>query len=171
MNLHKFLFMFIATLTATQASDELLFNGDFSAGSEGWHVELHHSAAAFLTTDEDEKAAVLEILSEDPDSAEGWHVQLAQTGLYLEKGKTYLLKFTMKSSPVVGCHVGLFHAEAPFSKVADGYYVNLGNESADFEFRLKVTESSDNGRLVFTGLNQAGVTFRISNLSLVELKR
>jgi hypothetical protein len=71
----------------------MLLNGDFSNGNTGWAPYIDASAAAtYVVADHKIKYDITNAGSQN------WHIQLKQSGLNLEKGKTYQVKVTFKSS-------------------------------------------------------------------------
>ena len=76
-----------------KASAEMVQNGDFADGMLGWAPFVDTSAAATYVIDKNK-------IKFDITNAgsQNWHIQLKQSGLNLEKGKTYRVKVTLQSS-------------------------------------------------------------------------
>jgi beta-glucanase (GH16 family) len=75
------------------AGVELVQNGDFASGETNWTAYVDSGAAATYTFGDNK-------VNFDIKNAgnQNWHVQLKQSGLTFEKGKTYQVKATLKSS-------------------------------------------------------------------------
>lgn len=76
-----------------KAGSNMLQNSDFSNGTTGWAPYIDASAAA--TYDVTDHTIKYEIANA---GSQNWHIQLKQSGLNLEKGKTYQVKATFKSN-------------------------------------------------------------------------
>lgn len=72
--------------------DLLIKNGDFSKGMENWENAITNPAAATLDTEEGKVVYHIENVGD-----EEWHIQLKQSGITLEQGKTYELTLKLKS--------------------------------------------------------------------------
>lgn len=73
--------------------EELILNGDFSAGQENWTAAITAPGAA--TTSFAKNAAVFNITNVGD---ENWNVQLKQSGLNLVDGEKYVLKVVLESN-------------------------------------------------------------------------
>ena len=73
---------------------ELIVNGDFAAGQQGWEPYIEVSSAVANIVFEDGKA---NIAVENAGTA-NWHVKLEQNTLALEQGVAYKVSFKIKSS-------------------------------------------------------------------------
>ncbi|MDE7323513.1 MAG: carbohydrate binding domain-containing protein [Lachnospiraceae bacterium] len=78
--------------------DSILVNGDFSSGMTGYEVYVHDAAKV--------SDYIVDALNEDnafsmdiaDTGSEGWHIQLKQNDIRLEKGKWYKLAFDAKAT-------------------------------------------------------------------------
>jgi len=78
---------------AESNEEELILNGDFSAGQENWTPAITTPGAA--TTSFAKNAAVFNITNVGD---ENWNVQLKQSGLNLVEGEKYVLKVVIESA-------------------------------------------------------------------------
>jgi len=76
-----------------EAGTEMITNGDFANGTEGWSVSNNSPAEA--TVDASSGKMVYTISNVGTTN---WHLQLAQKGLNIENGATYKVTFNIKSS-------------------------------------------------------------------------
>lgn len=75
------------------AAGELISNGDFSKGTEGWSINNNSPAVATV----DASNGIMTYNISDVGTT-NWHLQLAQSDLQIEQGATYHVSFTIKSS-------------------------------------------------------------------------
>jgi beta-glucanase (GH16 family) len=75
------------------AGSEMIQNGDFADGITNWAPYIDAGASATYVVENKE----IKYDIKDAGS-QNWHVQLKQSGLNFEKGKTYQIKATFKSS-------------------------------------------------------------------------
>ncbi|MBP3325438.1 MAG: carbohydrate binding domain-containing protein [Coprococcus sp.] len=81
-----------------QTGTNLLTNGDFSNGVEGWTGEAQQKATGTWTFTDGAAKVVIETLGDATPKADSWHVNLKQTGLTLKKGCEYEVKVTLTSN-------------------------------------------------------------------------
>lgn len=74
--------------------EELIKNGDFSQGEENWEAAITTPPAEASVTFTDNKAT-FDITNA---GGENWHIQLKQSGLTVESGEKYRIRFKVKSS-------------------------------------------------------------------------
>lgn len=78
--------------------DSILVNGDFSSGMTGYEVYVHDAAKVadhIVDALNEDNAFSMDIAD---TGSEGWHIQLKQNDIKLEKGKWYKLAFDAKST-------------------------------------------------------------------------
>ncbi len=76
--------------------NELITNGDFANGQEGWYASyIDADAGAAGTMDYTNGKAVFDIANA---GSQDWHIKLVQNGLTLEKDATYQVAFKIQSS-------------------------------------------------------------------------
>jgi len=129
---------------------ELLKNGDFNQGLDGWYLEQHEGAEAKATTPESNGGHSLKIETVKPGK-EPWHVQIGQAGLKVKGGESYTVTFRAKSDESRVGRVGASQAHAPWA-VFDSKELKLGPEWKTFHFSFVPKEDDDNARISFTSL-------------------
>ncbi|HEX4840552.1 MAG TPA: hypothetical protein VFV60_00120, partial [bacterium] len=74
---------------------ELLSNGKFAAGAEGWRLDVHEGARAQWQIERGGGPQGLDALrvQVDQPGTEDWHVMVVQGGLSLREGQPYRVKF------------------------------------------------------------------------------
>jgi len=77
-----------STVTTAQIDQNLLANGDFSNGQDHWLTWISTEASAYGSVQNGEF-----VMSIDDGGSESYHVQLIQTDLLIEHGKTYTVSF------------------------------------------------------------------------------
>lgn len=78
--------------------DSILVNGDFSSGMTGYEVYVHDAAKVsdYIVDALNENNAFSMDIADT--GSEGWHIQLKQNDIKLEKGKWYRLAFDAKAT-------------------------------------------------------------------------
>ncbi len=102
---------------ASSGGGELIANGDFRAGEQGWRFETRGVARArFRTADTDgpvggNRALVVQV---DRVDAEAWHVMVSQDHLRLEEGRPYRISLWARAArPGARISVNVQQAQAP----------------------------------------------------------
>lgn len=146
----------------------MVLNGNFENGIVNWAPYVDSSASAtYLVKDNKFTYNISNAGSEN------WHIQLKQSGLNLEKGKTYQLKATFKSSVDRKVELALMGNDSKNYAYYGGTVIEL---VADKEYNytgsfLMSQESDPNGDLVFSfgkvgdGVIPAG-SIELTNISL-----
>ncbi len=151
-----------------KAGSEMVLNGDFSNGNIGWAPYIDTSAAAIYSiADNKIKFDITNAGSQN------WHVQLKQSGLNFEKGKTYQVKVTLKASTDRKVELALMGNASKNYAYYGGTVVSL-SAGKEFSYAGTFTMSGDsdtNGDLVFSlgkvgdGTTPAGIV-ELSNVSV-----
>jgi outer membrane protein assembly factor BamB len=138
--------------TNDKSANELLTNGDFSKGMDGWQVE--HV---------DEKTGQAEIVKEGPEGGsalklkvlsvpdEPWKIQAFQPNLKFEKGKSYVMTFWAKSTGSEPIKVLCMQNHEPWEHSTE-QEIYLTDEWKKYEFKFDGPWDDDNGRITFTNL-------------------
>ncbi|AEJ61964.1 glycoside hydrolase family 9 [Spirochaeta thermophila DSM 6578] len=152
------------------AAEELLENGDFSAGTTPWTLFTQDPGKAVMTTEDG--MLVFEISSIGEDT---WHVQPGYPGLHLIEGHTYRLEFDMRASEPRTVQVRIQKDGPPWTGYLEENF-QVGNEFQHYTFEFTMQETDKAARLVFNlgtaaeGTAPAG-PHRVSldNISLKDL--
>ncbi len=145
---------------AKPAGAELLKNGSFASGMDGWYFEQHEGAVA-------ETAAKDGVLRVDvrKTSTQGWHVQGYQSGLKLTGGEPLALTFRARAEAKRRITISAMQAHEPW-KVLASTEVEAGSEWQPF--RVIFTPSADdaNARVGFSNLAAATGWCEFADVSL-----
>lgn len=152
---------------------EMILNGDFAGGMTGWAPFVDAGASATYV------AANNEIRYDIKNAgSQNWHVQLKQSGLNLEKGKTYQVKVTLKSSTSRNVELALMGNASKNYAYYGGTVVSL-TAGKEFNYVGTFTMNNDtdsNGDLVFSlgkvgdGATPAGIV-ELTDVSVVIVEK
>jgi len=149
---------------------ELLENGFFEAGTEGWVIETHNGAeASYRITDGPEGQKALEITVSQTGSA-GWHVQFNYPGLGVKAEEGYLVSFKARADREVKVSVSLRQAHEPWQGLSNWVEVDLSPEWKEYEVALVASASEDSARLDISNLGAATTTYQFSSFSMKPFK-
>jgi len=145
---------------------EMLKNADFSGGLEGWSLEQVAPAAGSAEKTNDAPGGRSAVRIRVRTTSEtGWHVQLIQSGLALEAGRTYTLRFLARADAPRTVSVHAMQAHQPWRGFW-GSEVRLSTEWRPFRFLFTPKEGDENSRIGFTGLALARGTCEFAEVSL-----
>ena len=137
---------------AKHTGKELLVNGNFADGNAKWEVEQGNGAVAKVenTSDgPDGQPALrleLETIADEP-----WRLQLLQNGLQIEKDKSYVLKFRVKSNRTEGFKVICMQNHEPWEHSTEKE-ISPSAEWEQMEFTFTGPWDDENARITFTDL-------------------
>lgn len=140
---------------------EMIANGDFGRGIEAWSIERHGGAEADVACPEGAMR-----LAVRKTGAEGWHVQVNQSGLKIRADQLYTVRFRAAADSKRKVDVTLMQAHEPWEPLGFSAPIELGPEWREFSFVFLAPRDDDNARLGFTDLNQGGATFRFDDMSM-----
>ena len=158
---------------ARAAGEEMLKNGNFAAGAEGWTLEQHHGAAAraeVVVADSagDEantpRGSHLRIEVQTP-GRERWHVQFGQAGLRLKAGESYELSFQARAAQPREMTVAASQADDPWGQIAS-MGVTLGPSWSRTRFFFQASADEENARIMFTSLGGETGVVELADVSL-----
>jgi hypothetical protein len=152
-----------------KAGSEMFQNGDFANGTTGWAPYIDAGASATYVAENSE-------IKYDITNAgsQNWHVQLKQSNFNLEKGKTYQVKATFKSSADRKVELALMGNASKNYAYYGGDVISL-SAGKEYNYVGTFTMNSDsdpNSDLVFSlgnvgdGTTPAG-TVELTNVSIV----
>jgi len=143
-----------------QAADNIITNGDFSAGLTAWTFFSNGTATASVASGE----AKLDF------TAAGSNNQLLQAPFALRGGTLYNVSFDARSSDGSDVHVKLIQHGAPFENYGLSQPVALSQRPQHFSFTFVVTAGDKtDARLQFWLNPGAGTVYYIDNVVLVPL--
>jgi len=147
------------------AGKEMLTNGRFNKGVEGWGLEVHGDAQALFKVVEMNGAKSLEVRVTKPGS-EGWYVQINYPDLNVKEGVSYLLVFRARADRDAVIHVSLRQAHEPWKALSQIVELRLTNEWKEYRVVLAASGSDLNARLDLTNLGAVAATYYFTDFSL-----
>lgn len=147
---------------------EMLTNGSFTNGLNGWSLERHAGAQAVATQSTNAPTGYthsVQIQITTPGTA-GWHVQLAQSGLRVEGGKLYTLSFWARADANRPLNVTVAMAQDPWQALAPWNAVSLSTTWRRYEFTLLISQTYTNARVIFSNMGLQRGTYWITGVSL-----
>jgi hypothetical protein len=138
------------------SATEMLSNGGFANGADGWGLEQHDGAQATAAAAKDGPAGgpALRLTVQRPGQ-ESWHVQFGQPGLKVRAGSTYTFSFQARSERPRAIAAVVGQAHEPWTAVASTRAA-LDREWRTFHLVFVAPETDENARVVFSDLGHAG---------------
>lgn len=143
---------------------EMLANGTFSSGSTAWTMGVYEGANSSRQVVNGEHVTTTTTAGTLP-----WHIQLTQSGMNLEQGKTYKLTFRAKAEAGRSLEVNVGQVVAPYTSYAGNFPVQLGAEWVQFSKVFTMNSSSDNNSRVEFNAGSSVVKWYLDDVSLVEV--
>ncbi len=141
----------------------LISNGKFEQGTTDWSLYRRAGVSAALTIDNAGPHAELAIA--DAGSSY-WHLSLQQSGVELEAGKTYLVKFAAKAETNRQMRVYITNQNGSQYH----YYAQaIGTSWNGYEYQFTMNEASDMNSKVSFGFGKEEADVYIDNISIAEL--
>jgi len=149
---------------------ELLQNGFFEAGTQGWATETHDGAqASYQIVDGPDGLKALEVMVSQMGSA-GWHVQFNYPDLDIKAEENFLVTFKARADKEVTVSVGLRQAHEPWQDLSNTVTIALSTEWKEYEVALVASASEANARLDVSNLGAATATYQFSAFSMKLFK-
>ena len=145
---------------AKPAGAELLKNGSFTNGKDGWYFEQHEGAVAESAA----RDGVLRVEVRKP-GAQGWHVQGFQSGLKLTGGEPLALTFRARAAAKHTLTVAAMQAHEPWKSLASES-VEVGPEWQTFRVLFTPNADETNARVGFSNLGTVAGWFEFADISL-----
>ena len=140
---------------------ELVVNGDFSDGANGWDLYAGNGASANLEVIDGEARVFITVPSDTHH-----HIQLRQTGINLENGKSYRVTFKARADASRGMRAELMLNVSPFTNYAREI-LTITEPMTEYSFTFTMGNASDEDtRLRFT-LGGDSTTTIIDDVSIV----
>ncbi|MBI5832981.1 MAG: carbohydrate binding domain-containing protein [Armatimonadetes bacterium] len=154
---------------AQPLGEEMLTNGDFGHGLDGWNFETHAPAVARATVVEEAPPAMAGARSVCLDTttpgAESWHVRLQQGGHGFEAGRTYVVTGWARADRPMELRASLEMFHEPWHVLGALGTVALTTEWQPLRLSVRASEGDREARLVFDPPRQAG-RIQLAGLSL-----
>ncbi len=144
---------------------ELLKNGSFAEGAGSWTLEQTGTAKATAepsAAGPDGKPALRVQVQQTDD--QGWHVQLHQAALKVEKGGIYTLTFRARAEPARTISVDCRQAHPPWRTFWESN-TKLSPEWQTFHLVVSPSDSEDNARVTFGSLGAQTGTVELAAAS------
>jgi hypothetical protein len=145
---------------------ELLSNGDFANGADGWILERHSGARATASPAKDGPPAAgpaLRLTVQRP-GPERWHVQFGQPRLPVQADTTYTLTFQARSERPHAIAALVGQAHEPWKTFASTQAA-LDKEWRTFSLAFVAPETDENARVLLSDLGQAGDVCEFATVS------
>lgn len=124
---------------------ELVANGDFSAGEEGWAFWAGEGAEGTFSVVNGEAAITMTTAGD-----EGWKGQIKFVGIDISQGKTYLVSFKARASEPYELQTNVGLNEEPWTTYSGYKTFTVGTEMDSFSFEFTMSLADDrNSRIVF----------------------
>lgn len=151
---------------------ELLTNGDFAQGTQGWVLECHRpDAEASLAESASGPDALpgtkaVEVRVAKP-GAQSWFIRFEQSGVRVRADAAYTLAFWARADRPTVLNASLEMSHEPWHVLAARRGVALTTQWQRFRFVLPVSEGDERVRMIFDPPPQAG-TLALAGVSLRE---
>ncbi|GIW48808.1 MAG: hypothetical protein KatS3mg079_284 [Caloramator sp.] len=125
----------------------MIKNGEFAEGTNNWIHFMANWEGAYSTFNVENGEAKIHI---DFEGTEFWSTQLAQEGLKIEKGKTYVISFDARASIDRKIQVIIEQNGGAYTKYLEPQVADLTNEMKRFTFEFTMNNETDpNAHIVF----------------------
>ncbi len=125
-------------MSVGSVSDNILVNGDFSDGDTGWLLFVAPEATASGSVKNGEYA-----VSITNGSNVDWHIQLIQSNLLIENGKTYSVSFDAYAASPRQIAFYIRKASAPHTAYSGYQTFSLTASKQKFSFAFKMNDPTD----------------------------
>ena len=162
----------LAFAVAPAWAQQLLSNGDFSAGLKKWTIEeTGAKGKAEVVPEAPGKRSALR-LKVVKVGTQSWNLQAYQGGIRIKKGQAYTLKLWAKSDRPVTITVNCMQNHAPWEHHGAATEVALTPKWQLVTFPFVGPWNDDNARVTFTNLGTVtGQTYWFAGVSLTGGKR
>ncbi|BET65192.1 hypothetical protein ASA1KI_01100 [Opitutales bacterium ASA1] len=145
----------------------LLVNGDFAAGTNGWNTEQHSGAAAGFTATNDFTGGgrSMRIVVTTPGT-QGWHVQFNQAGHSFTAGRVYTVSFWARASNA-GTPLSVdfgYAGPTDYSTVRSVYGGTLGTTWQEYTATFTANAATTNLRINFNGFGDRATTVWLADV-------
>lgn len=159
----------VCEVKAAKQSKNILENGTFLSGTEGWVIN-HYDGTANETHEAD--SGVLNVAISNVGTA-NWAIQAEQENVTIENGKNYVLTFSISSDVERDIQVCVEHKGDPYTKYLDVQTIHLTPDTKTYNFNFAGPSTTDAGsHLTFMLGNINGAvdphTVSISDVSIIE---
>ncbi len=146
----------------------MLKNGDFSSGSEGWENAVTAPGAAEVSFKDNKAVHNITNVGE-----QDWHVQLMQRGIRLEQGKKYRVSFKASSTKTRTIKLAMLSTAYNWYGGKDISLEEGQEQEISFDFPMEQTTDANTTMVVSMGkienVDTPASTIQLSDFSLVRV--
>lgn len=148
--------------------NEMLTNGSYTDGLNGWFLEQHNGAQASATQSTSAPSGYTRSvrIRVTAPGTQSWHVQWSQSGLTVEGGKLYTFSFWARADANRSITVAVAMAHDPWWGLGPWLSVPLTTSWQRFEYTFVVSQDDANARVLFSGMGLQTGTYWITGVSL-----
>jgi hypothetical protein len=150
---------------ALRADTELLNNGHFNSGKDGWHLDNIEGAKGDFTVETATDGTSSAHVTVPEAASVPYHVQLFQDKLELKAGQTYHLSFRARANASINIGLNAMIAETPWTSLWK-QDVSLTSDWQTYAFDITPTTSTTNGRVTFSRLAAQPADYWFADVSL-----
>ncbi|MFN3689654.1 MAG: carbohydrate binding domain-containing protein, partial [Fimbriimonadales bacterium] len=149
--------------------EQMFQNPRFTRGLERWVLEQHGEAQATGSVQpggpNGSHIAHIQITQPSPTA---WHVQFNQTGLRLEAGRLYTLRFYARATQKRSLSVNIGQAYAPWEQLGFERQFEVDTEWREYQFSFVMPVAERNARLNFYRLGEQTGEILFADVSLTS---
>ncbi len=149
---------------ADGAATNLVQNGDFSNGTEGWDLSLKQGAVVKARAVSDAQYGHVARVEVDEPGTAGWSVELRQA-LALEQNKGYTVRFKGRADEASHMKFYMQEAEEPWGARSLDHHIHLEPTWQEFEYTF-LADKADL-RINFSSLLSGGVNYYFADVEVV----
>ncbi len=138
----------------------LINNGDFSDGKEGWTWMVHAGQAEWTTEDGEAHIDIIDGSNVD------WHIQLFQNSIPLIHGEKYLFEFDARADTPRLIVAALYQDTEPWTGYSNTSYSGLKPEMTHFSYEFKMEAPTDFNARVDFEMGNSDIDVYIDNVSI-----
>lgn len=157
-------------------SVNLIPNGDFAKGSEGWftYVDGNPANLAISVANQQLLARIAQVGSNP------WDRQVINEGFGVQQGYIYKLTFKAKADKARKMGLGIGWVDVPAKYAWHGFFgerVDLSTDEQEYSYKFEASEPSyANTRIVFdmgniSGTEDSDTTITLSDVTLINLSQ
>jgi hypothetical protein len=153
----------IANFYGGVVAGNLVKNGDFSTNADSWGLGVYDNAKA----SGGQSGGKYSVTTQSAGANE-WNIQLSQSGIKLDQGKSYRLSFKAsgKSGATIQVNIGM--SGEPYTSYSQLQTVSLAGSDSVYVINFTMNEASTTGaRLEFNGGKTSG-TWNIDDVVLID---
>ncbi|NOZ63173.1 MAG: T9SS type A sorting domain-containing protein [Calditrichaeota bacterium] len=145
------------------SSGNLLVNGDFSDGNNGWWLYVHESASATGSVENGEYH-----VSISNGGSEDWHIQLGQSDLLIENGKQYDVSFEAYAASPRQISPSIKRGgNGPWLGYHDYQSFSLSTTKQTYSYSFVMNEATDNEAIFYIDVGNSTADVYFDNMTIL----